>query len=185
MSGDRVRTSPQFKARIADTVALQITREFFRQVEHDRPVLGFRRCQCDNPTAYQLRPAAGIRQIEATVGELLGGEECGIHHGWSPQSSPANEPAEKFGRSVANLREPCHAPSLRRVPLDLIPVCVRVYDPDAWSVGALVVSGNLGKDHQARNRFSDPGLNAVFIHGAGDSRDDGIVPVHCCNLIGE
>jgi hypothetical protein len=54
---------------------------------------------------------------------------------------------------------------------------VYVYDPQAnsWDEHALPVPDKLGRNHQAKNGFYDPVLNAVFIHSAGDSRDSGVI----------
>ncbi len=52
---------------------------------------------------------------------------------------------------------------------------VYVYDPEtnSWSAEPLAIPDKLGKNRQVKNGFYDSVLNAVFIHGAGDSGDDG------------
>lgn len=54
---------------------------------------------------------------------------------------------------------------------------VYVYDPksNAWADEPLSVPEKLGRNRQAKNGFYDPMLNAVFVHSAGDSRDDGTI----------
>ncbi|MCY2954932.1 MAG: hypothetical protein NTU53_23630 [Planctomycetota bacterium] len=58
---------------------------------------------------------------------------------------------------------------------------VYVYDPNAnaWADEALAIPAKLGQNRQAKNGFYDPQLNAVFIHSAGDSQDDGTIWVYC------
>jgi hypothetical protein len=51
-------------------------------------------------------------------------------------------------------------------------------DTNAWSADALGVPDKLGKNRQAKNGFYDPDLNAIFVHSAGDSRDDGTMWVY-------
>ena len=57
---------------------------------------------------------------------------------------------------------------------------VYVYDPDtnAWAGEILAVPDKLGRNRQAKNGFYDPELNAIFIHSAGDSQDDGTIWVY-------
>ncbi|HXG61751.1 MAG TPA: hypothetical protein VNO22_10265 [Planctomycetota bacterium] len=57
---------------------------------------------------------------------------------------------------------------------------VYVYDPEAnaWEGEGFPVPEKLGANGQAKNGFYDPELNAVFIHSAGDSRDDGTIWVY-------
>ncbi len=57
---------------------------------------------------------------------------------------------------------------------------VYVYDPNtnAWDDEALPVPDKLGRSRQVKNGFYDPELNAVFIHSAGDSEDDGTIWVY-------
>jgi len=57
---------------------------------------------------------------------------------------------------------------------------VYVYDPNgnAWAEDVLPVPEKLGRNRQAKNGFYDPELNAVFIHSAGDSQDDGTIWVY-------
>jgi hypothetical protein len=57
---------------------------------------------------------------------------------------------------------------------------VYAYDPNtnAWADEALPVPDKLGRNRQAKNGFYDPELNAVFIHSAGDSEDDGTIWVY-------
>ena len=57
---------------------------------------------------------------------------------------------------------------------------VYVYDPNtnAWAEEALPVPDQLGRNRQAKNGFYDPELNAVFVHSAGDSEDDGTIWVY-------
>jgi hypothetical protein len=58
-------------------------------------------------------------------------------------------------------------------------VGVYVYDPraNAWS-DAGPVPDALAFDHRVKNGFYDQELNAVFIHTAGDSEDDGLIWVY-------
>ena len=55
-----------------------------------------------------------------------------------------------------------------------------MYDPNAnaWAEDVLPVPEKLGRNRQAKNGFYDPELNAVFIHSAGDSQDDGTIWVY-------
>ncbi len=55
-----------------------------------------------------------------------------------------------------------------------------VYDPqaNAWADEPLTIPGKLGGDRNPKNGFYDPGLNAIFLHSAGDSRDDGVIWVY-------
>ncbi len=57
---------------------------------------------------------------------------------------------------------------------------VYVYDPktNAWADEPLLIPDELGKNRQAKNGFYDPELNAVFIHSAGDSDDNGTMWVY-------
>jgi hypothetical protein len=57
---------------------------------------------------------------------------------------------------------------------------IYVYDPktNAWADEALAVPDRLGKNNKLKNGFYDPTLNAVFIHTAGDSEDDGVIWVY-------
>jgi len=57
---------------------------------------------------------------------------------------------------------------------------VYVYDPNAnaWAEDVLPVPEKLGRNRQAKNGFYDPEFNAVFIHSAGDSQDDGTIWVY-------
>jgi hypothetical protein len=57
---------------------------------------------------------------------------------------------------------------------------VYVYDPgkNSWSDEALAVPDKLGGSNKPKNGFYDPELNAVFVHTAGDSQDDGEVWVY-------
>jgi hypothetical protein len=57
---------------------------------------------------------------------------------------------------------------------------VYVYDPNsnAWSDKGLPVAEELAADNRPKNGFYDPALNVVFIHSAGDSRDDGTIWVY-------
>jgi hypothetical protein len=56
---------------------------------------------------------------------------------------------------------------------------VYVYDPvtNAWDPEPLTLPEKL-RNEQVKNGFYDPQLNAVFLHIAGDSRDDGIIWVY-------
>jgi hypothetical protein len=58
-------------------------------------------------------------------------------------------------------------------------VGVYVYDPEAntWSTEPLELPKKL-RNRQAKNGFYDAELNAVFLHSAGDSQDDGVVWVY-------
>jgi hypothetical protein len=51
-----------------------------------------------------------------------------------------------------------------------------VYDPEtnAWAEEPLALPERL-RNTQVKNGFYDAELNAVFLHSAGDSRDDGEV----------
>jgi hypothetical protein len=57
---------------------------------------------------------------------------------------------------------------------------VYVYDPDAnsWAADALAIPEKLGSNGKPKNGFYDPGSNAVIIHAAGDSQDDGVIWVY-------
>ena len=57
---------------------------------------------------------------------------------------------------------------------------VYVYDPqsNSWAAEALAIPGKLSGDNKPKNGFYDPAANAVFIHTAGDSQDDGIIWVY-------
>jgi hypothetical protein len=52
---------------------------------------------------------------------------------------------------------------------------VYVYDPvaNAWAAEPHPLPEKL-RNGQVKNGFYHPGLNAVFLHSAGDSRDDGV-----------
>ena len=54
---------------------------------------------------------------------------------------------------------------------------IYVYDPEAngWAEEALPVPEKLGRDRKPKNGFYSPELNAIFIHSAGDSQDDGAI----------
>ena len=56
---------------------------------------------------------------------------------------------------------------------------VFVYDPEAntWQTEPGGLPEGL-RNHQVKNGFFDPELNAVFLHSAGDSRDDGTIWVY-------
>jgi hypothetical protein len=56
---------------------------------------------------------------------------------------------------------------------------VYVYDPQAnsWAEG-LAIPDKLGDDKKPKNGFYDPASNAVFVHAASDSRDDGVIWVY-------
>jgi hypothetical protein len=53
---------------------------------------------------------------------------------------------------------------------------VYVYAPDtnSWEIKPLPLPGKL-RNQQIKNGFYDPALNTVFLHSAGDSRDDGVI----------
>jgi hypothetical protein len=57
---------------------------------------------------------------------------------------------------------------------------VYVYDPDAnaWLDEKLEIPDKLGRDNQPKNGFYDGELGVVFLHTAGDSRDDGTIWVY-------
>lgn len=57
---------------------------------------------------------------------------------------------------------------------------IYVYDPEknAWADEPLTVPEKLGRDRKPKNGFFDPGQNAIFIHTAGDSQDDGVIWVY-------
>jgi hypothetical protein len=59
-------------------------------------------------------------------------------------------------------------------------VGIYVYDPttNSWSTEGLPVPGKLAGNRKPKNGFYDPELNAVFIHTAGDSQDDGVIWVY-------
>jgi hypothetical protein len=54
---------------------------------------------------------------------------------------------------------------------------VYIYDPEgnAWADEPLAVPEKLGRDRKPKNGFYSPELNAIFIHSAGDSQDDGVI----------
>jgi hypothetical protein len=54
---------------------------------------------------------------------------------------------------------------------------VYVYDPaaNAWSAEARPIPEKLSGNHKPKNGFYDPTLNAVILHTAGDSQDDGVM----------
>lgn len=56
---------------------------------------------------------------------------------------------------------------------------VYVYDPErnTWSSDLRPLPEGL-RNRQVKNGFYDPALNAVFLHSAGDSRDDGVIWVY-------
>jgi hypothetical protein len=56
---------------------------------------------------------------------------------------------------------------------------VYVYDPEtnAWTEEPLPLPEKL-RNQQVKNGFYDAALNSVFIHSAGDSRDDGVIWVY-------
>ncbi|HEV3203618.1 MAG TPA: hypothetical protein VGY77_04515 [Gemmataceae bacterium] len=56
---------------------------------------------------------------------------------------------------------------------------VYVYDPktNAWDSEGLALPAKL-RNQQVKNGFYHPSLNAVFLHSAGDSRDDGVIWVY-------
>ena len=53
---------------------------------------------------------------------------------------------------------------------------VYLYDPlaNAWTEEPLLLPEKL-RNMQVKNGFYDVELNAVFLHSAGDSRDDGVI----------
>ena len=53
---------------------------------------------------------------------------------------------------------------------------VYVYDPEtnAWVEEPLAMPEKL-RNRQVKNGFYDAELNAVFLHSAGDSQDDGVI----------
>ena len=57
---------------------------------------------------------------------------------------------------------------------------IDVYDPErnSWAEQRMTVPKELGHNRQAKNGFYDPDLGVVFIHTAGDSRDDSRVWVY-------
>ena len=57
---------------------------------------------------------------------------------------------------------------------------VNVYDPNKneWLGDPLPIPDELGLNRQAKNGFYDPALNAVFLHSAGDSDDNGTIWVY-------
>jgi hypothetical protein len=54
-----------------------------------------------------------------------------------------------------------------------------VYDPkaNAWDAEGLALPEKL-RNKRVKNGFYDPGLNAYFLHSAGDSEDDGVIWVY-------
>jgi len=59
-------------------------------------------------------------------------------------------------------------------------VGVYVYDPNSnsWGAEAVAVPGKLSGNNKPKNGFFDPASNAVIIHTAGDSQDDGVIWVY-------
>jgi hypothetical protein len=59
-------------------------------------------------------------------------------------------------------------------------VGVYIYDPktNSWADDALLIPVKLAGNRQPKNGFYDPELNAVFLHSAGDSQDDGVIWVY-------
>ena len=59
-------------------------------------------------------------------------------------------------------------------------VGVSLYDPNtnSWTAEALAIPTKLSGSHKPKNGFYDPELNAVFLHTAGDSQDDGVIWVY-------
>jgi hypothetical protein len=57
---------------------------------------------------------------------------------------------------------------------------IYVFDPraNAWADEPLPVPEKLGRDRKPKNGFFDPAQNAIFIHSAGDSQDDGVIWVY-------
>ncbi|HVH71131.1 MAG TPA: hypothetical protein VNB49_08495, partial [Candidatus Dormibacteraeota bacterium] len=57
---------------------------------------------------------------------------------------------------------------------------VYVYDPNthSWGTETLTIPDKLGGNNKPKNGFYDPALNAVFVHTAGDSNDDGNIWVY-------
>jgi hypothetical protein len=57
---------------------------------------------------------------------------------------------------------------------------VYIYDPEknAWSAEPLDLPARLGRNGQPKNGFYDAALGVVFLHTAGDSRDDGTIWVY-------
>jgi hypothetical protein len=55
-----------------------------------------------------------------------------------------------------------------------------VYDPrsNSWSEKATPLPDKLANLAQPKNGFYDPALNAVFLHAAGDSQDNGSIWVY-------
>lgn len=54
---------------------------------------------------------------------------------------------------------------------------IYIYDPasNTWSDMVLPIPTKLGESRKCKNGFYDPVLNAVFLHAAGDSRDDSAI----------
>jgi hypothetical protein len=57
---------------------------------------------------------------------------------------------------------------------------IDVYDSERnrWAEPRMTVPKELGHNRQAKNGFYDPDLGVVFVHTAGDSRDDGRIWVY-------
>lgn len=57
---------------------------------------------------------------------------------------------------------------------------VYVYDPNTntWADEVIPIPEKLGRNRQAKNGYHDPELNAVFLHSAGDSDDNGTIWVY-------
>jgi len=57
---------------------------------------------------------------------------------------------------------------------------VYVYDPkaNAWAEEPLAIPDKLARDRNPKNGFYSAEHNAVFLHSAGDSRDDGVIWVY-------
>lgn len=53
---------------------------------------------------------------------------------------------------------------------------IYVYDPEtnAWAAQPLALPEKL-RNEKVKNGFFDPASNAIFIHSAGDSQDDGVI----------
>ena len=57
---------------------------------------------------------------------------------------------------------------------------VFTYDPEAnaWASEPVALPDKLARDRKVKNGFYSPDLEAIFLHSAGDSRDDGVIWVY-------
>jgi hypothetical protein len=57
---------------------------------------------------------------------------------------------------------------------------IYTYDPNAnaWAAEPVALPDKLARDRKVKNGFYSPDLEALFLHSAGDSRDDGVIWVY-------